>query len=501
MPAPIRKDSMSRCEAPSMLYDTVRNPAAPHVPLKPAVDVAKDTLESTQQRLNREMLERFQNTSSRLPHQSFVVVVQAGKYLFLAIMLPPYICFYGIPRWFLMDALPKFFIMAKTECLRVGRFFNKVSTHVVDMMKGILEQMIGDSLRALNQRGKNLLSYFSKASKRIAISIRDSSKIIRSGMRIIHEAILEAAHQISRKAKGSLKQAVLFKDKAIKAAKYVSQAIFYPLDVADKFLIKPAIARASKKVFIASWTVQGVVLRSANAFAARLKKAAKPVIDIGKSLSNYVSDVTRQAALFAFRQLSDWFKPKIAFMERARDKAWRGIARAGSAIREKTKELASAATENITQQVQIPIQVFVQFTGYAWWLMAPPFRRQWERLSKAAGHGKRFFKGFGAFAHACARGMASQGSWLVIQIIIGAGKLAKMFKFVIKWLFAQLTSLPRKALRLLIWLLKSFVRALRFTIYSIRLVVAWVWVVSGCGRLLLQELTKEIGSWATFKKS
>lgn len=495
MPAPIRRDSMSRCEEPSMLYDTIRNPNAPYVPPKPAVEAPggpKDTIETTQQRLNREMLERFQNTSSRMPHQSFVVAAQAGKYLFLAIMIPPYICFYGIPRWLLMDALPQFFIIAKTESLRVGRFFSEMSKHVVDMMKGLLEQMIGDSLRTMNQGAKNFFGFFAKAAKGVATIVGAFAENVQNVLGAIQERINQTRNRIHAKGKELQDKVGRMKDKVLDAARAVVQTLLYPIDLFDKYLIKPPILWMKNQASAAAKAAHRMAVNTAQAVAKGIKKAVRPFIAAGQTVSHYVSDMLKQAAQYVIQQATDWLKPKLAILERARDKTWRTLAKVGSSIRAKTEETSSAIAESVKHHIQIPIQLMVQAASFAWWMMAPPLSKQWLRLKEGAYQGKRFFKSLGSGISSGVRGIAGQGRWLAKQMVVGAGKLAKLLKKALQWALMQLITLPRKTLRLLVWLLKSMVRFIRFIIYVIRLTVAWVWVVSGYARQLLKELNHEI---------
>lgn len=175
MPRPIQKDSLSRCENPSMLYDAVRNPATVYKAPVQAVRLSKDVLETKQQRLNREMMEKLQSNSFRLPHQTYVVVAQVGKYVFMAIMLPPYLLLYGIPKWLLQGIFPQLFEIAKGEYYRVGRFLTKCSKRVTDLMKGVMAQMIGDSLKSARDKAKHVLRIVMDRTKEMIKSIKNFS--------------------------------------------------------------------------------------------------------------------------------------------------------------------------------------------------------------------------------------------------------------------------------------------------------------------------------------
>lgn len=503
MPAPIRKDSMSRCEEPSMLYDTVRNPAARSAPAKP-VDPAnqcKDTIETTQQRLNREVLERFQNTSSRLPHHSFVVVAQAGKYLFLAIMLPPYLCFYGIPRWLLMDALPQFFILVKTESIRVGRFFVELSKQVVDIMVGLIDQMIGDALRAANQAGKHLFGYMTRGVRQIIQLGEQLSMSVKNTLTNIQSHVSEIASQLGAWVKNILQKAENYGRKAADTATAVIKTLLHPLDLIDHKLLRPAANWVKEKLSMTSKAIQRTYSHTLNLAKKALKTVFTPLTEAGKMVSAFLLESAKRAYQQTMQQVTSWIKPQLEILDRARDKIQRLIAKVASRTKSKTSDLASSVAESIKNNVQLAFHAFLQIPSYAWWLMAPTLKNQWERFRKGAEQGKKFYKGLRAFATSAALGLAGQGRTFAKFVMKGVSQIGQQLKHLIVWLIKQLLLLPLKLLRLLVILFKSIIDFLRITVYGIRLLIAWTWVISGYGILLLKELAVEVSNWAEFNKS
>jgi hypothetical protein len=103
MPGPISKDSIAKCSTGDDLYAMIRNPTAKMAP-KPVKQI--DTIESAQAKQEKNALERLH--SMRLPNEVTVVVARAGKFIFLAVAIPPYLLFFGIPKWVLLEATPFF---------------------------------------------------------------------------------------------------------------------------------------------------------------------------------------------------------------------------------------------------------------------------------------------------------------------------------------------------------------------------------------------------------
>ena len=183
-----------------MLYDVVRHPNELRSPIKTVVnftDKTQDTIESTQQRLNNEMLGRFHTKGLELSHESFVAVVQVGKYVFLAIMLPPYLCFYGIPRWLLVNLVPQLLMVGKEISTTVGKFVLELGKRIADVMKGLMEQLIGDALRLSANGAQKFWHHLTKGLQSVYGQLASVG-------RVLHKPI-ELAKHLSEKTKTMVK--------------------------------------------------------------------------------------------------------------------------------------------------------------------------------------------------------------------------------------------------------------------------------------------------------
>lgn len=66
----------------------------------------KDTLENSQSQLEERLFDQFRENKFRLPLGKFAFIGQIGKYAFFAILLPPYIICWGIPKWIFQKTGP-----------------------------------------------------------------------------------------------------------------------------------------------------------------------------------------------------------------------------------------------------------------------------------------------------------------------------------------------------------------------------------------------------------
>lgn len=98
-------DSLTRCD-PNLyggLYDVSKAKVAPQAASKPTP--GKDTIEISGDKLKKDALERLRHPSKFLIIQKngFMTI---GRFLFVAVLFPPYILLYGLPKWILVEALP-----------------------------------------------------------------------------------------------------------------------------------------------------------------------------------------------------------------------------------------------------------------------------------------------------------------------------------------------------------------------------------------------------------
>lgn len=102
-------DSWSRCDPDqySNLYDVRRRADVKLEPIAATRPVHKDTLEISHDKLKEEALNRLRHTSKYVIAQNGFMRI--GKYLFLAVALPPYFAIYGLPRWVFIEGLPSLF--------------------------------------------------------------------------------------------------------------------------------------------------------------------------------------------------------------------------------------------------------------------------------------------------------------------------------------------------------------------------------------------------------
>lgn len=485
-PGPIH-DSLGKCDNPSMLYDTIRNPNAPYVRPQVSLD-SKDTLESTQQRLNREIFERFRNSGLNLSHESFIAVAQVGKYMFLAIMVPPYLLFYGVPRWLLLNVMPHIFHFMKNESIRIGRYIQEIANKIPDIMKGALEQLLGEALKIAKQMAKGagihihagaqavlkLLVQPFVSLKELIINCKLSSK--RASNRMFAK-LVKLIDDSREKLKKSMKKAILkVGEGVINLLRSFDKAVFTP---AVNWIISPFIKAANKT--IASYRK---VVSATRVLNKKLQKMVKPVVTIAEKASELTMHTIKLIAQHTVQPVINWMMLKLQTANEASKRFRKSLSDLGKNV----KGIGENTSSGLMHYVKIAFQAIptTLLQGIRWMRMLIPqvtrkilngrkgypqnFGRMIKKSVNTAIEGTS--KAFKAIAKAGIKGI----SWII-------NVLWKFFK----WLKEQLLALPHKLKAISIKLTHFISKFFTTIIYSFRLAVASAWALIVIGLLTIRE--------------
>lgn len=492
----VTKDSWSRCETPSMLYNAVRNPAAPYHP--PKASVVKDTIESTQQRLKREMLHSFQNKEVELPHEPYVAVVKVGKYVFLAVMLPVYFCFYGIPRWFLVNALPQFFMGVKSLSIKVGRLITGMTKRVTDFVKGLLEQLIGKALKVSKGRSRNFGHYLSSKMNRLARVISGFSEGINSRIKKIKKIFTKGSAKLYEKGEGHTKAANRWLvDHVLSLVKKMKTQSLRSLQMIDRAVLTPFI-----KLWIPSFnllaktyeTIKGTVLATAKRNQEQINKILEPVTTFVAEAIRKGGEQVKKATRKFIEPAVHWLMEKKEMigghLHTLRKAVIDPVGSAMSAFKAKTKLQVSAGLGVAKQALLKVPKATKQSMKFASKLVPKGFKEKFKQRVPVLSNAQRAIRGLGKGVVAGVRGIFSLLAKLLAslrRLVIQLLTVAKQFFL---WSFKQLVVFPRRVKRSCIAIFKvlSFFGA-RF-VFAGHVLVALIWVTSVYGFQLVQQMTE-----------
>lgn len=464
-PNPIyRPDTLGRCNNNLNMYTAQHDIRRKDVPIsRPS---RMDGMESMQQRLNREILSNFLSNNFRLPNEKFVLVGQLGKGMFLAIVLPTYIFFYGAPKWLGQVLLPK-------------------------MQNGTM----------------SLLSYLRSVSKWIsgnAISLGNTFKtpllLLYAQIQRVHKTVTEALN----KARESIKaQLARIASPFIRAGEAVTNAYQRAIKVLDNTVLRHIRAAQSYLQGRAEATKQAidnVYQPIATWIASKFNKAAEISKEITSWMREKAERVTETAKQWAqqplqqlnqllhgmvhfFQQIpkpqTNWGKSQLkAIIERAKI-IQEAIVKFAENAATRVQQLA-AATVNYVQNVgQYSLQLMqaIQNPILAWG--RPHLERFLQAIERFQRMVQSIHRTLEAYRERLARHLKRFAKRLK-QIADFGQRGARRF-------WEEGKKLPARAKRAI----KRTIEFIRHTkisfVYLIRLLIAWIWVLFKVGMMLVRE--------------
>lgn len=169
-----RSDSLSQCD-PSLytnIYDVRKRPDIKQEPIAATQPTHKDTIEISHDKLKEEALKRLRHTSKYVIAQNSFMRI--GKYLFLAVALPPYLALYEIPKWIIVEGLPAIYSMTVWMWKKIQRQINKpieagakkliqITQFVQNLAKALIQPLIHFALKiqqSFRQRRQQVIQFF-----------------------------------------------------------------------------------------------------------------------------------------------------------------------------------------------------------------------------------------------------------------------------------------------------------------------------------------------------
>lgn len=495
MPGPIYKDSWSKTPPPS-IYDLVRNPQKinqPASPPKVQMGSTKDVLENTQQRLNREILEKWQDNALRLPHETFVVVAQVGKYLFLAIMLPPYIFLYGLPKWLLVNVLPAILVSAKNETVRVGHFFSNLSKRVADLMKGLLKQMIGDSLKFLNKKAHDFLKF---ASQQCLKLVKLTFHALQAPGKWIKEPIDHlkiALKNMAQKSAKSLRKWIDLRKQTLKKLSDKAKVSFNSKwKTLNENLIQPVMHWISQKATRLTFRIKN----ASETVVKTIKKPLRKVFEFAQKAFQVIKETVNwpvNIVAINFPLFIQWIAPQVnlfSLMKKFKAGVQR-TARKGSEYSKKIIGFASRGQQFFKQNIYRRAQAL--FRSSSQFLKKEVFDRFNQKRKTAIQSTKRLFGRIGfQFSKGFKKNFELISNWFI--------RLQKFLSLAAKWFKMQCQTFPKKLWNFLIKSVQLIRLGIGKTGYGAYWFLTFLWILFKYGMFLVHELANNIGNSIAFKK-
>lgn len=265
----ITRESWSRCDTPSMLYDAVRNPYAVYQPQAAVLTVAYG--------LKQEKSKRFEPS-----HESYGAATQVGKYIFFVLIFPVYVCCYSIPHWVFTKALPYLFRSVKKQAYTLSHPLIEMGKKTTSLMKKFPKHIIRNSLKMIKQQVKISLKHLmGKLSLRLK-KIKSGPQRVQERIKGIKDSAAKIPQKIYKKAeKRVLDRNARMKQKARDRVKKLTAVVVGGMNRVKQTILKPiimAISRPFSDLFNLLRIVKKLIFKHLKIAAKLVKKITHPWI-------------------------------------------------------------------------------------------------------------------------------------------------------------------------------------------------------------------------------
>lgn len=187
-------DSMSRCDVNqySSLYDVRKRPDIKHDPVSATRSIQKDTIEISRDQLNEEAMTRLRHVSKYVIAQDGFMRI--GKYLFLAVALPPYFFLYGLPKWLLVEGLPAIYTISVWMVKKIQHQVKKRLEVVNQKMTQFIhyvQSLAKILMQPIIQMTLQIRQLFSRIRLRFTTPIKSFTAKIRSPLRFLRLSFIQ----------------------------------------------------------------------------------------------------------------------------------------------------------------------------------------------------------------------------------------------------------------------------------------------------------------------
>ena len=501
----IYRDTISRCNLYSNPYDAHMT-SHPTLVRQRAEEYArsKDVIESAQRRLERGLMQKL---LLKLPTGKFVVVAHLGKYVFLAIILPPYIFLYGLPKWLMTEGMPWVFNVIKKR----GK---SLFSSLTKPLKAAL-QSIQKPIFALLQATKNRIDRVRAGLNKLAQKT--------------YEAVIYPWKMMRNKLVQPLIQAYKFIDAAIKSMDANRRKLFemvkeqmtkkwqtmsdFAQFLRDKVKVQKQLLGSMRNPFSVAynWIAEkmervgrypGRTLEKIKERVRKIRDTAikKPTELIKRSFAG-AQDFAKRVYHQISKQISEWTEPFLSIVQKknSRRKNWNevlkkfkregvieGCKHAGrmfaSSCKRGAKMIAKIVAEFSTDLAQLlPIPVVTLFTPFLQIVRAivkipPKIYAARRGLLQKIKHFKSVFLG----------GL----KWMNSGIKHLISKIVNVYKH----LKPKVVSAFVTGASFLAWLLSMCLEALKRFAFLIRLMMAWIKVFFQYGMAQVREQAKRFAA-------
>jgi hypothetical protein len=336
--------------------------------------MSKDRVESSQEKLERELMEKFRRSNYRLPKGSLLIMAQVGKAVMLMVVLPPYFLFYLMPIWVFRTVILPAEKLLETVNQTISKGFLRISAWSTELFQIVTTKVSKwfkrDKKRAKDQR-PNL---FQELGTYLKQKIDERRKVLQIGKRTVqvYAFVVQQKRKVVDKVVRTVKQ-LYKKTKAQVMLKWNMWKAAGKSYVTRKLLSwKVAIVTKAQPLLKAMQKVDRALQKSANAISKTVQASYNKVAEQLQPLKPLVKTLVTVAAVpFTFAS---------RMVERSFQRISRVVEKGGLAVKSISQRIIA---EVARQLISISAKVGHMFAPVAFAIKAAAWH-QFQKLVKKA---------------------------------------------------------------------------------------------------------------------
>lgn len=323
--------------------------------LHPNKMILKDSIETSQQRLERHLLAQFRQNHFKLPNGNFMMVVNVGKYMVLAIILPTYYTLYVIPKFLIIKTFPVFAQMFSVFIPFVQKHMNNISAWTADVFGIVAKRLLAmfkfkSSKSKQKREGDNL---FQLLAKDLSLKWEHWKQPLMSKINFVknlHKTVLNLLKKMKNQAQNKIlaqynKIAQFFKNVGLNIHKAI---IARPLKMLKNLQNRlKQIPNVLKMPFVA---LQKMAIKLREKIKERVKEAVKTVTKPFVQLATGIQNI----ALAIASPLVNFYKEKIV---KPFKKGVEAVKKSVQVVQKRMEESAHWVKTQVASQVQMVANV------------------------------------------------------------------------------------------------------------------------------------------------
>lgn len=322
------KDSIGGSEIYSNPYDT-RFSNLETLKQQRAEAYRKDQLENSSQKMEREIWQRFLEGNSDPEVDRLMLAAKLGKYALLALLAPPYLFFYGFPKWLKVNVLP--------HLKQVNRSMAGPLKNALSNLQQLFKQL-GEKAQALSVPIRTLAERFGDGLQSITSPFAWLSKALLSQTQRLFEQLRKAQEFASSLTKAPK----ALSDQIQKTLRNAFQGLREMLQRTDQALVNEL--QRPIKLLQSAWSLAASPLKKISDGASQFAKLAKrpfeyletPLATVQNTLKTFNEGISKLAGRLK-----------------------RGVESVAKAVRESAEQIGSKVSDIASQAVNPVVQAAV----------------------------------------------------------------------------------------------------------------------------------------------